>query len=63
MKMDQPSKNSFFIKKFHPKNRFFSPTQSRAVRRFVPMMWIDQVKPSSFFFNVFIYLFSFRRLH
>jgi hypothetical protein len=37
------------------KNRFFSPTGTRAVRRFIPMMWIDQVKKLfKYFFFLFI---------
>ncbi len=41
MMMDQPSKN----KSFHRKTRkyfVFRPTGTRAIRRFIPMMWIDQ---------------------
>jgi hypothetical protein len=26
----------------------FRPTKSRAIRRFIPMMWIDQVQENSF---------------
>ena len=40
-------------------NLFFRPTKTRAIRRFIPMMWIDQVNKNIFFsFSYPIFSFS-----